>query len=139
MSQRPTIVRGGYISNRSLLGNRSVKAAHGLIRYVTYGNVAERANENWQARGTWQDQAGRTHPYADVRQWAKAKVHRFKYGHAYQLLLSTGEGGLHSADFNTALQAGSNISQVREWRMMIHTDTRNQHAHVILFRHQQLA
>ncbi|MCB9010184.1 MAG: hypothetical protein H6656_22900, partial [Ardenticatenaceae bacterium] len=54
-------------------------------------------------------------------------------------LLSTRYGGLTAADFNHVLKQGSELSDMREWRMMLHEDTDNQHAHVILLRREKLA
>ena len=136
---RPTIVRGSHIKNRSMNGHRTYKPLRHFIRYLTLGRLTEQAVQSNLQRGSWFDQGGTLHSQAQVEQWAKEKVHRLRYDHAYQLLLSTGKGGLDSADFNAALQAGSHISNVYEWRMMIHTDTRNQHAHAILFRHEPLS
>ena len=139
MSRRPTIVRGGYIRNQSAHSHRSYQPVRGLVTYLTFGNVTERLLGTNEPRGVWVDQVGRSLSHTEVHTWAKEKVHRFRYDHAYQLLLSTGKGGLDSADFNTALRAGSHVSDVHEWRMMTHHDTSHLHAHVILFRHEPLS
>ena len=136
MMARLTIVRGSHIRNSSKNGHRTYKPLRNFIRYLTLGRLAEQSVQARSQRGRWLDQGGKQHSQGQVEQWAKAKVHRFRYDHAYQLLLSTGKGGLDSADFNAALQAGSDISNVREWRMILHSDTRNQHVHAILFRHE---
>ena len=134
---RPTIVRGSHITN-VVNGRRSYKPIRNFIRYLTLGRLAEQSDQRQQVRGVWLDQTGRSRSQQQVEQWAKQKVHQLQYDHAYQLLLSTGKGGLSSADFNTALQAGSAISRVYEWHLMSHTDTDNQHAHAILFRREPL-
>ena len=133
---RLTIVRGAPIILRSPANHRSYKPVRGLMRNIGFGL---RTEHRTVPRGQWIDQAGIVHQQRSVEAWAKEKVHRFGYDHAYQLLLSTGQGRLDSADFNTALQTGSDISNVREWRMMLHADTNNQHAHAILFRHEPLS
>lgn len=135
---RPTIVRGMHIPTQTGHG-RSYKPVRDFMRYLAYGRYIERLARLVEPRGAWRDQAGNTHSQQAVEQWAKEKVHRLRYDHAYQLLLSTGKGGLDSADFNTALRAGSAVSHVHEWRMMTHNDTNNLHTHVILFRHEPLS
>ena len=133
------IVRGERIDTVSAKGSRSYAQVRGLLHYVAYGHYAEQLGQAPQQRGVWLDQAGRPYAHAAVQEWAKEKVHRFEYDHAYQLLLSTRDGGLPAAAFNRALQQGSDISQVREWRMMLHDDTDHQHAHAILFSHEKLS
>jgi hypothetical protein len=110
----------------------------GLLKYIAYGRHADRLGQEARQRGVWLDHNGQKQPHEAVRQWAKEKVHRHGYDHTYQLLLSTRDGGLSEADFNQALRQGSEISQVREWRMMVHDDTDHQHAHAILFSREKL-
>jgi hypothetical protein len=133
------IVRGERIDTVSAKGGRSYVQVRGLLHYVAYGHYTEQLGQEPQQRGAWLDQAGRPHPHDAVQEWAKAKVHRLEYDHAYQLLLSTRDGGLPAAAFNRALVQGSDISQVREWRLMVHDDTDHQHAHAILFSHEKLS
>ena len=133
------IVRGERIDTVSAKGGRSYVQVRGLLHYVAYGHYAEQLGQEPQQRGAWLDQAGRPHTHEAVQEWARAKVHRFEYDHAYQLLLSTRDGGLPAAAFNKTLQQGSDITQVREWRFMVHDDTDYQHAHAILFSHEKLA
>jgi hypothetical protein len=132
------IVRGERIDNVSAKGGRSYARVRGLLHYVAYGRHAEQLGHEAQPRGTWLDQAGRPHTHEAVRDWARAKVHQFEYNHAYQLLLSTRDGDLPAEAFNQALTQGSDISQVHEWRFMVHDDTDHQHAHTILFSHEKL-
>lgn len=138
MMQRLTIVRGHRIQQQKSGHGRTYRPIRGLIRYLAFGRLSEQRADTPQ-RGLWLAQTGKVQTHLAVEQWAKDKVHRFGYDHAYQLLLSTGKGGLDSADFNIALQAGSQISNVHEWRMMLHTDTNNLHAHAILFRREPLS
>ena len=132
------IVRGGRIDNVSPNDGRSYAQVRGLLKYLAYGSYAETLGQEPGQRGIWLDQKGQSHSHQAVRQWAKESVHRLGYEHAYQLLLSTRFGGLSAADFNQVLQKGSSLSQVLEWRFMIHEDTDNQHAHAILFRQEKL-
>ncbi len=135
----PAIVRGGRIDTVSAGGRRSYVRVRGLLHYVTYGRYADQLGREPQPRGRWLDQAGRPHDYEAVRQWAKAMVHHQKYDHAYQLLLSTRDGGLTAEAFNRTLQQGSSVSEVSEWRFMVHDDTGHQHAHAVLFSHEKLS
>lgn len=141
MSQSPkgAIVRGERIRNLSTKGNRSYAQVRGLMQYIAYGRYADHLGQPPRQRDVWLDHNGRVVAHTAVRQWAKEKVHRYGYEYAYQLLLSTRHGGLEAADFNRVLQQGSAISQVREWKYMVHQDTRNQHAHAILFRREKLS
>ena len=148
------IVRGVHIGNVSRGGRRSYAPIRGLLKYISYGHYADQPNfaleqpaellqdaesgQEPQERGVWLDQDGRSHSQPLVQQWAKDKVHRFSYDHAYQLLLSIRDGRLEPEAYNQTLQAGSEISGVQEWRYMVHDDTAHQHVHVILFRHEKL-
>ncbi|MBK8900276.1 MAG: hypothetical protein IPM53_03765 [Anaerolineaceae bacterium] len=137
-SQKGAIVRGERITNQSAKGNRSYAQVRGLIQYIAYGRHADHLGQTPQQRAVWLDHNGQVIPHEAVRQWAKEKVHRYGYEYAYQLLLSTRHGGLDAADFNRALRQGSDISQVGEWKYMVHQDSHNQHAHAILFRQEKL-
>jgi hypothetical protein len=149
------IVRGERIDNVTPKGGRSYAQVRGLLQYVAYGHYADHPalafrgrlehaegagpGRELQQRGVWLDQGGRLHTHAAVQGWAKEKVHRFEYDHTYQLLLSTRDGGLSAAEFNQALQQGGDLSQVQEWRLMVHDDSDHQHAHAILFSHEKLS
>ncbi len=141
MSQPPkgAIVRGAWIANQSAKGNRSYAKVRGLIQYIAYGRYADHLDHSPKQRDVWLDHNGQVTPHEAVRQWAKEKVHRYGYEHTYQMLLSTRHGGLPATDFNRALQQGSDISQVLEWKYMVHQDTDNQHAHAILFSREKLS
>jgi len=136
--QRLAIVRGGLIPNRSPRGHRSYQDIRGLMQYIAFGRY-QYGRERYQARGTWLDHNGREKPHTAVLDWAKTKVHRYGYDYSYQLLLSTRHGGLTAEDFNRVMSRGSDISDTLEWRLMLHRDTDNQHAHAILLRKEKLS
>jgi hypothetical protein len=141
------IVRGERIANKSAKGRPAYAQMKGLMTYIAYGryedhpSFALRAGLDQEAkqRGLWLDHTGKTTSHDEALHWAKDKVHRFGYEYTYQLLLSTRYGGLAVEDFNHVLKRSSGLSGVREWRMMIHEDTGNQHAHVILLRREKLS
>ena len=139
MTQRHTIVRGGRITNLGSSGRPAYHRTRGLIQYIGYGRYADSLGQEQELRGSWQDHHGRERSHESVLSWAKERVHRHRYEYTYQLLLSTRDGQLQAQDFNHVLQQGSELSQVNEWRMMLHDDTDHQHAHVILFRKQALS
>lgn len=139
MKRRHAIVRGGHIANTNAHHARSYKPVRGLLHYIAFGHYAETLGQDPQQRGVWLDQDGTECSHNAVLSWAKEKVHRLHYDHAYQLLFSTRYGGLETADFNAALEEGSEISAVQEWRLMLHDDTDHQHGHVILFRQEKLS
>jgi hypothetical protein len=136
--QRLAIVRGGLIPNRSPKGHRSYQDVRGLMQYIAFGRY-QYGRENHQARGIWLDHNGREKSHTAVLDWAKTKVHRYGYDYSYQLLLSTRHGGLTAGDFNRVMTRGSDISDTLDWRLMLHQDTGNQHAHVILLRKEKLS
>lgn len=138
MTQRSTIVRGDRIANRSQKGNPAFAKARGLIQYIAYGHYQfDKPQE--QERGQWLDHNGQEQSHDAILRWAKEKVHQRGYEYTYQLLLSTRHSLVQEQDFNYVLYQGSGISQVNEWRMMLHEDTDNQHAHVVLFRQEALS
>ena len=133
------IVRGERIANKSAKGKPAYARMKGLMNYIAYGRYEDQLNQEAKPRGLWLDHNGRPAAHEETLHWAKEKVHRYGYEHTYQLLLSTRYGGLTVADFNHVLRQGSELSDMREWRMMVHDDTDNQHAHVILLRREKLA
>lgn len=137
--QRLAIVRGERITNKSTNGKPTYAQTKGLMTYIAYGRYADQLDREPRQRGQWLDHNGKPAAHEEVLQWAKEKVHRYGYEHTYQLLLSTRYGGLTAADFNHVLRQGSDLSDMHEWRMMLHDDTANQHAHVVLLRREKLA
>jgi hypothetical protein len=108
------------------------------VQYIAFGRYEDHYDQKMKQRGDWLDHNGKAVVHDAVRQWGKDKVHRYGYEYSYQLLLSTRHGGLSEADFNSVLQRGSGVSQVLEWKYMVHEDTDNQHAHAILFSREKL-
>lgn len=133
------IVRGLCIANKSAKGRPSYAKMKGLMVYIAFGGYAAHFGQKTEQRGSWIDHNGKTRPHEDTLQWAKAKVHRHGYEYAYSLLLSTRYGGLETDDFKQVLQQSSELSDMREWRMMVHEDTENQHVHAILLRQEKLS
>jgi hypothetical protein len=136
MKGRVAIVRGQYGRNRNKQGGRSYQRIKGMANYMAYGQRINGYYVQQEQRGTWYDQNGQVHEHAAVLGWAKEKVHQLGYEYNYNLLLSTRYGEMQTADFNEVLELGSEISGTLEWRYMVHEDTKNQHAHVLLFRHE---
>ena len=133
------IVRGERIANKSAKGKPAYAQMKGLMNYIAYGRYEDQLNQEAKPRGLWLDHNGNPAAHEETLHWAKEKVHRYGYEHTYQLLLSTRYGGLTAADFYHVLRQGSELSDMREWRLMVHDDTDNQHAHVILLRREKLA
>ena len=119
------IVRGERIANKSAKGKPAYAQMKGLMNYIAYGRYEDRFDQEAKPRGLWLDHNGNPAAHEEALHWAKEKVHRY--------------GGLTAADFNHVLRQGSELSDMREWRMMLHDDTDNQHAHVILLRREKLA
>ncbi len=132
------IVRGERMANKSAKGKPSYAQMKGLMNYIAYGRYEDRFDQETQQRGLWLDHNGNPAAHEETLHWAKEKVHRYSYEHTYQLLLSTRYGGLTAADFSHVLQQGSELSDMREWRLMMHQDTQHRHAHVLFFRDKRL-
>ncbi|HRQ42684.1 MAG TPA: hypothetical protein PLD25_32625 [Chloroflexota bacterium] len=141
------LVRGERIANKSAKGKPAYAQMKGLMNYIAYGRYEDHPSfaqgtspdQEAKQRGLWLDHTGKTTSHEEALRWAKDKVHQYGCEYTYQLLLSTRYGGLVAEDFNHVLQQGSDLSGVREWRMMVHEDTGNQHAHVILLRREKLS
>lgn len=136
---RKAIVRGERIVNRGPGGGRSYAAVRGLLSYLAFGRYADHLGRSPAQRSSWLDHNGQEQSHEEVLGWAKEKVHRYGYGYTYQLLLSTRDGGLETADYNRVLKEGSALSGIREWIYTVHEDTDHQHAHAILFRREKLS
>jgi len=137
--RRLAIVRGERITNKSAKGKPSYARMKGLMNYIAYGRYEDHFDQEAKQRGLWLDHTGQTASHAEALSWAKEKVHHYGYEYTYQLLLSTRFGGLAAEEFNHVLQHSSDVSGVHEWRLMVHEDSSNQHAHVILLRQEKLA
>jgi hypothetical protein len=109
-----------------------------MANYIAWGQRVDGYYQRQEQRGSWYDQNGRVQAHSAVLDWAKEKVHQLGYGYNYNLLLSTRYGELETADYNQVLELGSEIRATLEWRYMVHEDTKNQHAHVLLFRQEML-
>lgn len=133
------IVRGERIANKSAKGKPAYARMKGLMNYIAYGRYEDHFDQQARQRGLWLDPTGKPASHEEALRWAKEKVHHYGYEYTYQLLLSTRYGGLSAEDFNYVLHQGSDLSGVHEWRLMLHEDTNNQHAHVILLRREKLA
>jgi len=141
------IVRGERIANKSAKGKPAYARMKGLMNYIAYGRYEDHPSfalkaspdQEVKQRGLWLDHTGKTTSHEEALRWVKDKVHRYGYEYTYQLLLSTRYGGLAAEDFNHVLQQGSDLSGVHEWRLMLHEDTGNQHAHAILLRREKLS
>ena len=136
---RNAIVRGERIANRGPGGGRSYAAVRGLLNYLAFGRYADHLGRSPAQRSPWLDHNEQKQSHEEVLGWAKEKVHRYGYGYTYQLLLSTREGGLETADYNRVLKEGSALSGIQEWIYTVHEDTDHQHAHAILFRKEKLS
>lgn len=136
---RNAIVRGERIANRGPGGGRSYAAVRGLLNYLAFGRYADHLGRSPAQRSSWLDHNEQEQSQEEVLGWAKEKVHRYGYGYTYQLLLSTREGGLETADYNRVLKEGSALSGIQEWIYTVHEDTDHQHAHAILFRKEKLS
>src|SRR5688500_7439995 len=95
------IARSKPIPSRNKQGNRSYSRLRGLADYIAFGRRYERQWQQEQAeRGRWFDQNQRPCSHEEVLRWARNMVHHSGYDHAYQLMLTTRDGGLDAADFN---------------------------------------
>ena len=104
----------------------------GLIRYLTYGHYIQDQNERAQERGVWFGPK-RAYSYQEVLDWAKGSVHASEQPYGYTLLLSTRDGDLAEWEYEQALWAGNEWVEVTDWRLVVHEDTANQHAHALVF------
>ena len=136
---RNAIVRGERIANRGPGGGRSYAAVRGLLNYLAFGRYADHLGRSPAQRSPWLDHNEQKQSHEEVLGWAKEKVHRYGYGYTYQLLLSTRDGGLETADYNRVLTEGSALSGMGEWIYTVHEDTDHQHAHAVLFRKEKLS
>jgi len=136
---RNAIVRGERIANRGPRGGRSYATVKGLLNYLAFGRYADHLGRSPVQRSPWLDHNEQEQSHEEVLGWAKEKVHRYGYGYTYQLLLSTRDGGLETADYNRVLTEGSALSGIREWMYTVHEDSGHQHAHAVLFRKEKLS
>ena len=133
--QQMALVGSQRIPIQTAKGGRSVAQMKGFIRYLTYGNYIQDQNELAQERGVWYGPR-RVHSYEEMLDWAKSSVHASEQPYGYTLLLSTRDGDLAEWEYEQAIWAGNEWVAVKDWRLIVHEDTANQHAHALIFPHE---
>ncbi|MBK9054481.1 MAG: hypothetical protein IPL78_27295 [Chloroflexi bacterium] len=103
-----------------------------LLQTIRRQAQATPGNEFAQERGVWFGPK-RAYSYQEVLDWAKGSVHASEQPYGYTLLLSTRDGDLAEWEYEQALWAGNEWVEVADWRLVVHEDTANQHAHALVF------
>ena len=139
MSRKTTIPFIGVRlhENRTPTGRRTSTPAKRTALYFAYGS--ERTPQGKEARltgsqrGEWLSPDGRVQPHDEVMAWLRAESFRNRY--TFEALLSVRDGDLTSEAFCKAMGQGEIVS---DWRLMLHSDTNNRHAHVLFFRDERM-
>ena len=79
-------------------------------------------------RGEWLSPDGREQTHDEVMAWLREESFRNRY--TFEALLSVRDGDLTGEAFCKAMGQGEAVS---DWRLMMHNDTNNSHAHVLFF------
>ena len=118
--------------NKTPTGRRTQTPAKRIALYVAYGS--ERTPQGKEARltksqrGEWLAPDGRMQTHDEVMSWLRAESFRHRY--TFEAILSVRDGDLTGEAFCKAMGQGEAVS---EWRLMMHNDTNNSHAHVLFF------
>lgn len=120
-----------YYTNETKKGNASTAEVRRGVYYYGYGIREE--NPEQLPRGEWYSPHG-WEKHGDVINWATGNARQHKY--TYTILLSVKDGRMLDDDFTRAMQAGGVFA---DWRLITHTDTDHDHAHVITFRDETLS
>jgi len=118
--------------NRTPTGRRTQTPAKRAALYVAYGSgrtpAGKEARLTGSQRGEWLSPDGRVQPHDEVMAWLRAESFRHRY--TFETLLSVRDGDLTGEAFCKAMGQGEAVS---DWRLMMHNDTNNSHAHVLFF------
>ncbi len=118
--------------NRTPTGKRTQTPAKRAALYFAYGS--ERTPQGKEARltgnqrGEWMSPDGRVQTHDEVMTWLRAESFRHRY--TFEAILSVRDGDLTGEAFCKAMGQGEAIN---DWRLMMHNDTNNSHAHVLFF------
>jgi hypothetical protein len=118
-----------YYQNRTPRGPATARV-QATVHYFARGAGAQQREE---MRGRWYGPDGTTTD-EEVGRWARAGARAHRY--TYQAVLSTRDGRLAAEDFCRALEAGSLAA---DWRLIRHTDSSHDHAHVLFFTDRRLS
>ena len=134
MSKLNSILRLQSHENRTPTGRQSATATRKLVNYLAYGRGRPAVQAQREPRGQWLDQAGRVLPHEQVLDWVndEGKAQRF----THQFILSVKHAQLAEAAYGRVLSLDNPYFQ--EWRLLVHSDTRYPHAHVVTFAEQEI-
>lgn len=119
------IVKAHYTPNRT--GQTKSSRYHVSQKAGLRVDYCSRDNTG-RERGTWYSPDGRTSEH-EVHEWAREQAHEHDY--MYTLILSAEqEAKLTEHDFQEIMAKDSVFN---DWRLIMHTNTANRHAHVITF------
>jgi hypothetical protein len=87
-----------------------------------------------EPRGQWLDQDGTALSHEQVLNWvaAEGKAQRF----THQFILSVKHAQLAEAAYSRVLAEGN--PYFKEWRLLVHSDTRYPHAHAVTFGEREI-
>jgi len=134
MNRKPTVPFIGVRlhENRTPTGRRTSTPAKRAALYAAYGSgrtpEGKEARLTGSQRGEWLSPDGREQTHDEVMAWLREESLRNRY--TFEALLSVRDGDLTSEAFCKAMGQGEAIP---DWRLMMHNDTNNRHAHVLFF------
>ena len=118
--------------NRTPTGRRTSTPAKRIALYAAYGSgrtpEGKEARLTESQRGEWMSPGGREQPHDEVMAWLREES--FCHRYTFEALLSVRDGDLTGEAFCKAMGQGEAVS---DWRLMMHNDTNNRHAHVLFF------
>lgn len=125
------IVNARYGRNRTAKGNPTATPAKKALYYYGYG--VRQDNPEQLARGHWYGPDGDT-TYGETVNWATNQAKRHKLH--YKIMISVRDGRMQSEDFAKAMAASGLMPN--DYRLILHTDTDHDHAHILVFRDKPL-
>ena len=118
--------------NKTPTGRRTQTPAKRIALYAAYGS--ERTPQGKEARltgsqrGEWLSPDSTVQSHDEVMTWLRTESVRHRY--TFETLLSVREGDLTGEAFCKAMRQGEGVG---DWRLMMHNDTNNSHAHALFF------
>lgn len=129
----PAVTNVRYYPNTNRHNKPTTSKVKRAVFYYGYGPKTQ--NPDKLPRGEWYSQQG-AERHGDVVAWAVGNAIHHKY--TYTLVLSLRDGLMRPEDFIAAM-AGASQEIFPDWRLIIHTDTAHDHAHVMAFRDTTLS
>lgn len=128
MSRARVITDSRYYKNTTKKGNPTTAKVGQSVRYYGYGVKEEGQEYDNAVRGEWLNPEGNEVSHQEVMAWSSEQA--LEHTYTYTMMFSVRDGQMEGSDFVEAMNAQE---QFGDYRLIMHTDTEHDHAHIMAF------